>query len=314
MASTYKDIVNDLWHQISEHVVLRIGCEVTKISNNESGGVEIEAAGGYWGENIKTRDRCQETFDEVIVTAPLGWLKRNEYVFSPPITPRISTAIRSLGYGNLDKIFIKFPTAFWDPPVSGTNGHHGCIPPDNQTPVFPIESLFLRPNYVAETNPSKFQQEIVSFSGLPAPYSQPVIMFFIYGQWGHHITTIIRGIPQSSPTYYKTLDDSFRPYYSKLPNYDPESPDCKPLSFMSTDWQGDKFAGYGSFTNLPAGCGDCGGHFEALREGMGVERGVWFAGEHTAPVGGLGTVAGAYWSGEEVARRVGGRYGVMVDV
>lgn len=35
-----------------------------------------------------------------------------------------------------------------------------------------------------------------------------------------------------------------------------------------------------------------------------MERGVWFAGEHTSPPGGLGTVAGAYWSGEEAAKRV----------
>lgn len=37
---------------------------------------------------------------------------------------------------------------------------------------------------------------------------------------------------------------------------------------------------------------------------MGVERGVWFAGEHTAPFVGLGTTSGAYWSGEAVAGRI----------
>lgn len=41
-----------------------------------------------------------------------------------------------------------------------------------------------------------------------------------------------------------------------------------------------------------------------MREGMGVERGVWFAGEHTAPFVGLGTTSGAYWSGEAVAGRI----------
>ena len=314
MASTYEDIVHDLWHHVSEHAVLRLGCEVTKIANNEIGGVEVEAADGYWANDIKPRERYQEKFDGVIATAPLGWLKRNENVFSPPLTPKISTAIRSFAYGNLDKVFIKFPTAFWNPPVSRTNGIHECIPADNQKPAFPIESPFLRPNYATDTNPSRWRQQIISLSGLPKPYSQPVIMFFVYGQWGQHITGLIRDMSQDSPEYYRILDDNFRPYYSKLPHYDPESLECKPLSFMSTDWQGDSFAGFGSFTNLPIRSGDCAEHFEALREGTGEDRGIWFAGEHTSPLGELGTVAGAYWSGEEVARRVGCRYGFTINV
>jgi hypothetical protein len=41
-----------------------------------------------------------------------------------------------------------------------------------------------------------------------------------------------------------------------------------------------------------------------MREGMGLERGVWFAGEHTAEFVAVGTTVGAYWSGDEVAGRV----------
>lgn len=48
---------------------------------------------------------------------------------------------------------------------------------------------------------------------------------------------------------------------------------------------------------------------EALREGC-PEQGVWFAGEHTAPFVALGTVTGAYWSGEAVAARVADTYGI----
>ena len=48
---------------------------------------------------------------------------------------------------------------------------------------------------------------------------------------------------------------------------------------------------------------------EALREGC-PERGIWFAGEHTAPFVALGTVTGAYWSGEGVAKRVAEVYGL----
>ena len=48
---------------------------------------------------------------------------------------------------------------------------------------------------------------------------------------------------------------------------------------------------------------------EALREGM-PEQGIWFAGEHTAPFVALGTVTGAWWSGEGVGKRIAGLYGL----
>ena len=288
---------------MSNNVTLRLGCEVTGIANRRIGVVDVEAADGFRG-----------VFNDVVVTAPLGWLKRNESVFSPPVAPRISTAIRCLGYGNLDRVFIKFPRAFWNAQVSKTNGYHGRTPEKIWIPAFPLESLFLRPEYAADTNLAKWRQEIVSLSGLPEPFSQPVIMFFVYGQWGRHITGLVRGMAQDSEEYYQILDDNFRPYYSKLPNYDPYSSECKPLEFLSTDWQDDKFAGFGSFANQPIGSGDCAQHFEALREGLGEDRGIWFAGEHTSPPGGLGTVTGAYWSGEEVAKRVARRYEITIDV
>lgn len=42
---------------------------------------------------------------------------------------------------------------------------------------------------------------------------------------------------------------------------------------------------------------------KAIRHGM-PEQHIYFAGEHTAPFDGLGTVAGAYTSGERIARRI----------
>jgi hypothetical protein len=40
--------------------------------------------------------------------------------------------------------------------------------------------------------------------------------------------------------------------------------------------------------------------------------GLWLAGEHVAPFVALGTTTGAYWSGEGVARRVCGKWGVNI--
>ena len=47
-----------------------------------------------------------------------------------------------------------------------------------------------------------------------------------------------------------------------------------------------------------------------LRAGVGADRGVWFAGEHTAPFVAVGTTTGAYWSGERAAGQVCERYGL----
>ncbi|KAK4207531.1 amine oxidase [Rhypophila decipiens] len=309
VASTYSQILKELVVPLQDKLTLHLNCEVTKITTVESSTktsnrVEIEAAGS---------SGFKASFDDVIVTAPLGWLKRNESVFSPPPALKISAAIHSIGYGNLDKVFIKFPRAFWNDP--NANGSIPTAASGTATnPSFPIESLFLRPEYAADTNPAQWRTEIISFSGLPPPYSQPVIMFFIYGQWGRHITGLVRGMEQTSEEYYRILNTNLKPYYSKLPNYDPSAAECQPVAFMSTDWQGDRFSGYGSFANQPVGSGDCAAHFETLREGMGKERGIWFAGEHTSPLGGLGTVTGAYWSGEEAAKRVAAHHGLTVVV
>ena len=45
-----------------------------------------------------------ETFDEVVMTAPLGWLKTNLDAFEPALPQRLQEGIASIGYGHLDKV------------------------------------------------------------------------------------------------------------------------------------------------------------------------------------------------------------------
>jgi hypothetical protein len=47
-------------------------------------------------------------FDEIVVTAPLGWLKQNQEAFTPSLPPRFSSAIESIGYGCLEKVTALF--------------------------------------------------------------------------------------------------------------------------------------------------------------------------------------------------------------
>lgn len=121
----------------------------------------------------------------------------------------------------------------------------------------------------------------------------------------------IHGLSHSDPVYLALLVEHFEPYYSRLPGYDSDSDDCKPVDGTATTWGADEFAGFGSYSNFqvptqspsPGEDAHLDNDIEALRKGC-PERGLWLAGEHTAPFVALGTVTGAWWSGEAVGERV----------
>ena len=54
--------------------------------------------------SVETADGQSYLFDEVVMTAPLGWLKTNTSAFQPALPARLLKAIDSIGYGNLDKV------------------------------------------------------------------------------------------------------------------------------------------------------------------------------------------------------------------
>lgn len=57
----------------------------------------------------------QRTFvaDKVIVTVPLGVLKRQQLLFEPPLPREKQAAIEILAMGTLNKCYLRFPKAFW---------------------------------------------------------------------------------------------------------------------------------------------------------------------------------------------------------
>lgn len=83
------------------------------------------------------------------------------------------------------------------------------------------------------------------------------------------------------------------------------------MQCLATTWVNDDLAGNGSYTTIRTGVQEADKDIEIMREGL-PGRSVWFAGEHTAPFVALGTVTGAYWSGEAVAKRIARAYGVDV--
>lgn len=59
-------------------------------------------------------DGAQHRFDAVIITVPLGVLKRGAISFSPALPEEKQGAITRLGMGTLDKLYLQFDHAFWD--------------------------------------------------------------------------------------------------------------------------------------------------------------------------------------------------------
>lgn len=127
-------------------------------------------------------------------------------------------------------------------------------------------------------------------------------MFYTYGEQSRHLTSTLRALP-SQKEKDAFLFAYFKPYYGRLPSYDEADPTCQPTACFATDWSGDALAGHGSYSNFQAGLAEGDRDIVAMREGVPAE-GVWLAGEHTAPFVALGTVTGAYWSGEHVGRRI----------
>ena len=166
---------------------------------------------------------------------------------------------------------------------------------------YPGFTHWLAPTY-AQSNPQQWDQQGMNLAALPGETAHPTLLFYIYGPCATHIASLA-----STATSHQARDhaliDWFTPYFSHLPNYNPSSPACQPSGVLATAWANDEFAGYGSYANFQVGLEEGDEDVEVMREGL-PERGIWFAGEHTAPFVALGTSTGAYWSGEGVGRRI----------
>lgn len=70
----------------------------------------------YSGENstkITIVDGSTYIADKVIVTVPLGVLQAKKITFIPALASSKTDAIKRLGMGVMEKLWLEFPTAFW---------------------------------------------------------------------------------------------------------------------------------------------------------------------------------------------------------
>ncbi|KZM22355.1 uncharacterized protein EKO05_0007747 [Ascochyta rabiei] len=321
VAGTYKKVLEKIAAPAVE-AGIRFGHRVEKlISSSGAGGedakVTVELEGGE-----------SETFDEVVMTAPLGWLKTNLDAFEPALPQRLQEGIAAIGYGHLDKVYITFPTPFWNTtsssaasrdtsakPPSATSPTRPNVPattaPVHQlgasdSPVDPSHyagfTSFIAPSYANPTNPKHWNQEAVNLAALPGSTAHPTLLFYTYGPTSQHVADLVTAHPDAAEQK-KALSAFFKPYYSRLPSFDSENPDHTPSAVLATAWANDELAGYGSYANFQVGLERGDKDVEVMRQGV-PERGVWLAGEHTAPFVALGTVTGAWWAGDGVAKRI----------
>jgi hypothetical protein len=323
VASTYNRVLEKIAEPALKGATMLYEHKVKTIISNESNGHTSITLGLEGKESM--------TFDEVVMTAPLGWLKRNTNAFTPALPERFTQAIKNLGYGHLDKVYITFPTAFWNTSTSITTAatasltSHDFTKPNTTATTAPIHQAtsdspvnpahypgfthWNHPTYAPSTNSSAWNQEAVNLAALPGQTAHSTLLFYTHGPTSLHIANLLASNP---PEQHKPLlIDFFAPYFSLLPNYTENSAECRPTAVLATAWANDELAGYGSYCNFQTGLQAGDEDVEVLRKGM-PERGVWVAGEHCAPFVALGTVTGAYWSGEGVAKRLAEVWGLGV--
>lgn len=94
-AGTYKKILDTIAKPALDGAEIKLETKVEKIISRTDPAekVKLQVKGGQTLE-----------FDEVVVTTPLGWLKRNLNAFEPALPARMTKAIQAIGYGCLEKV------------------------------------------------------------------------------------------------------------------------------------------------------------------------------------------------------------------
>lgn len=306
VAKTYEKILAEIAAMALSHANIQFNEEVIFLDTPTS----YEPNASSTPQTIvHTRSGKRQTFNEVVITAPLGWLKRNArklFRKEAPLPPRLLRAIDNLGYGRLEKVYVAFPTSFWHASKdsrftatfasSRSEASRAVSVPASSTLLqsgasieYPFLTHFHNPKYIQHPSNVAWDQSMVNLAALPEPTAQPTLLFYLYGDCGTHLLSLISKertathppqtlSPPSSHAHhnkgdrtYSILLSFFKPYYSRLPGYLDNKAACQPSFFVTTNWQKDPCAGHGSYTNFPVGLARGDRDIKVLRSG-GVEQ------------------------------------------
>ncbi|XP_070537839.1 peroxisomal N(1)-acetyl-spermine/spermidine oxidase-like [Ptychodera flava] len=119
----YISVINSLLATIPE-TDMSLNKEVKCVHLN---GVKGDNPTDHDGSNVKGQRvsiECHDgdwiDADHVLMTCSLGYLKKNSTtLFKPELPQQKAEAIRKMGFGTVDKIFLQFAKPFWDKDIEG---------------------------------------------------------------------------------------------------------------------------------------------------------------------------------------------------
>ena len=85
---------------LAQGLEIHLNQPVTKVRYSEAGVVV-------------TTQQAEYSADRAVITLPLGVLQKSNILFSPALPAQKTAAIRNLGMGLLNKLYLRFPTVFW---------------------------------------------------------------------------------------------------------------------------------------------------------------------------------------------------------
>ncbi len=217
--------------------------------------------------------------DAVVVTLPLGVLKRGSVTFDPPLPPSKQRAIERLGMGLLDKVALRFAEPFWP-----RRSHFVQILPGGETgmPALGPEcaschrppELHRRPGFQEFVNAYRTQKV-------------PILVALNGGPYAHRLSSMT-----DAEVGDRMLAVLRRTFGDRVGD---------PVGLVRSRWHLDPFAG-GCYP-YPA-VGSSGEDYEALGAPVGDR--LCFAGDGTIRAY-PSTVHGAYLSGVREAERIAAR-------
>lgn len=236
--------------------------------------VRISTSRGYSDPVVVHTAAGPVTCAHVIVTVPQSVIMDIEWL--PPLPPRISTSLTSMGYGHLGKCILEFGVCFWGSATSWLLTGNG-----------------------GERLPASVEQTVAELTAEGEPNLYPITVFNLVPIYGKPILMVLTQAPVTQ--WLEERPARVWPWLEPRLRAVAEEPIQAPLHIHTTSWSSDRFS-KGSYS-VPRPGDDPGEVVRQLETGWGKVR---FAGEHTISEG-AGCVHGAYMSGVREGEHVAGR-------
>lgn len=321
-----RDGYSSLAHSIAKDLDVRYDCAVSRIDYDVpvvasvhggsytdlaasvvAAGADagLEASGGFAGESaqpsrksvgvrVLSRDGSVFAGEHVIVTVPLGCLQSGDMQFEPPLPHWKSFAISNIGFGLLNKVVLRFESAFWMSSDSATNQNEktensrsrrsdASGKDESDSDAKSGRDIPEGPDYIGRV--SSEHGDFYLFLSLLRCVGAPILVALTAGSVAESVETM---------SDQEVIDKAMEALQKMFPGEVP----IAPLAYAVTRWQSDPFS-RGSYSYAKVGTTPR--DFEAMSRPVGTT--VLFAGEATNrqhPA----TVHGAYISGVREAKRV----------